>query len=252
MGRAMIELLGIGVTDGGGGWLLHRVCARLFSGRVIAVVSARPEERAALLDAITARLVPSEGRVWVGGVPVMSATARRVRALVAEVHLGQPAAAGNRSVFWNALTAAAARRRRVAGFLRFPRPSERREAQEALEALGLRALADRLARDLDAEERARLALARALARGPECVVVRGADGALDTAATERFMARLGTLAARHRLLFVVGLASLALARRSADRVLVLADGALVFDGPPSALTDGSGRARLGALAGVSP
>jgi hypothetical protein len=80
----MIELLGVGVADPAGGWQLRRVSVRM--GRELAiVVSARAEERRALLDTIAGRIVPCEGRAWVGGVPVMSNTRALVRKLIAEV-----------------------------------------------------------------------------------------------------------------------------------------------------------------------
>jgi ABC-type branched-subunit amino acid transport system ATPase component len=80
----MIELLGIGIPDPAGGWLLRRVGAR--TGReLVIVVSARAEERRALLDTIAGRTVPCEGRAWVGGVPVTPHTRALVRKLVAEV-----------------------------------------------------------------------------------------------------------------------------------------------------------------------
>ncbi len=80
----MIELLGIGVPDPAGGWLLRRVGVRMGRELVI-VVSARAEERRALLDTIAGRVVPYEGRAWVGGVPVTPSTRALVRKLVAEV-----------------------------------------------------------------------------------------------------------------------------------------------------------------------
>ena len=70
----MIELLGVGAPREDGGWRLHRVCASFRRGEVTLVVSHLPEERDALLDAVAARIVPEEGRVWVDRVPVSAAT----------------------------------------------------------------------------------------------------------------------------------------------------------------------------------
>jgi len=247
----VIELLGVGVTDARGRWLLHRVCARLFAGRMVAVVSSRPEERAALLDAVSARVVPEEGRAWVGGVPVMDDTARRVRELVAEVDLAFPAAAEKRSVLWNTLAAAGARRHGLAGLLRVPRRSELRDAELALESAGLRGRGAEPVWTLTFDERARLALARALAQRPECLLVRDPEATLGEPDAERLLGRARALAGRHRLLMIAALGSLDLARRVADRLLVVADGALVFDGPPEALDGRSARGRLAAVAEIA-
>jgi ABC-type phosphate/phosphonate transport system ATPase subunit len=245
----VIELLGIGVTDGHGGWLLHRVCTRLASGRLVAIVSSRQQERAAFLDTVAAVRVPEEGRAWVCGAPAMPDTARRIRSLVADVDLARPASAEHRTALWNVLAATGSRRSPLARLLRLPSPGERRDADEALAVAGLRG-AERPALGLDPEERAALALACGLAQRPECLVVRGIERALDDAAGERFLARLGSLAASRRLIVLVALESLAAAQRAADRVLVIASGALVFDGPPAALAGGAGRGRVAALSGV--
>ena len=59
--RAVIELLGVGVTDRDGRWLLHQVCSEMKAGQVTVVVSRRPAERAAFLDA-AAEKPPGAGR----------------------------------------------------------------------------------------------------------------------------------------------------------------------------------------------
>jgi ABC-type phosphate/phosphonate transport system ATPase subunit len=244
----VIELLGIGVPDDGGGWWLHRVCTRIGSGRLGAVLSTRPEERRALLDVVAGRRLAEEGRAWIAGVPATADTVRRLRALVAEVDLGPTGIAARRSVLWNVLAAAGARRGGIAGLLRVPRPAERRLARDLLEALGLVGHAEMPASALDPLERALLALARALVREPEILVVHDLEDALGRAAAPSFLRRLRVIAGTRRLLVLVSLTSDDLARQFADRVLVVADGALVLDGPPGTLgRDGVG-GRLAAMA----
>lgn len=81
----MIELLGVGVPARTGGWLLRRVGIRM--GRELAiVVSARAEERRAIFDVVAGRVIPAEGRAWIGGVPLTPKTRPLIRKLVAEVH----------------------------------------------------------------------------------------------------------------------------------------------------------------------
>src|SRR2546422_1052409 len=146
---AMIELLGVGAPREGGGWMLHRVCAQFRRGDVTLVVSRLPEERDALLDAVAARIVPEEGRVWVGRVPVSRDTVRRIRGLVAEVVV--------------------------------------REIDRGFD-------------------------------GSEAAVVRGL---------------LQSLARRERLVILASAATPAAASGFADRLVAIADGLLVFDGPPA-------------------
>ena len=98
----MIELLGVGAPKPDGGWTLHRVCATFARGEVTLVVSHLPEERDALLDAVVARLLPEEGRVWVAHVPVSRDTVRRIRGMVAEVDLRSRPAVRSSASAWAA------------------------------------------------------------------------------------------------------------------------------------------------------
>ena len=58
----MIELLGIAMPASAGQWLFRRLSARVDSPELIAVVSHDRDARLALLDAVTARRIPTEGR----------------------------------------------------------------------------------------------------------------------------------------------------------------------------------------------
>lgn len=99
----MIELFGVGIRCQERGWLLHRVCATIDAGELTTVLSGDAEERRALLDTITGRLVPAEGRVWVDRVPVMPGSLGRIRQLCGDIDPRDPLI-GRRSVFRNTLT----------------------------------------------------------------------------------------------------------------------------------------------------
>ena len=161
---AVIELIEVGVPAENGGWLLHRICARLEPRQLAVVVSSSPYERGAMLDAVTGRRIADEGRVWVSLRPVTRDTREDVRSRVIEANLSSPAA-GHRSLMWNTL--AADRLGLVTALFRVPRERRWREAIEALDRVGLAPRARDAAAALGPEERARLALARALSRHPD-------------------------------------------------------------------------------------
>jgi phosphonate transport system ATP-binding protein len=233
----MIELLGIGAPREDGGWMLHRVCATFGRGEVTLVVSHLPEERDALLDAVVARLVPEEGRVWVARVPVSRDTVRRIRGMVAEVDL-RARPVEHRSLLWNVLVAGKPGQRALHGLLRLPRKSERLAARRALERVGLGDSELETASGLGALDRARLALAGALVSTPDVLVVREIDRAFDGAEAAVLRGILQSLAHRERLAVLASAATPASAIGFADRLVALVDGLLVFDGSP---TDFSGQ-----------
>jgi phosphonate transport system ATP-binding protein len=239
----VIELLGVGVPRSDGrGWLLHRVCTRLGSRDLIAVVSRDPAERLALLDAVTGRRLPDEGRVYLGRAPVTRESRARLRARVGDADLSVPVAE-SRSVLWNALAVRRPGTGALLGFLRLPRHREREAALAAVSRLGL--AAGQPAGGLTPEGRVRLAIARELARRPEHIAVREIDASLDPAATEGVLAALAAVAREEPVGIVASMESWPLARTHTHAVVALVDGLLVFDGPPSALSDALMARRLG-------
>jgi len=244
-GYPLIELLGVGIPRPDGGWLLHRVCARLGHGQLTVVVSGVPEERLALLDAAAGVVIPVEGRVWVSGLPLMRETRNQVRSRVVEANL-HTNVAERRSLFWNTLVTGPPGLGTLQGLLRLPRKDERRAAARALARVELDGRAHEPVATLDGEGRARLGMARALARRPEWLVIREADAGLGVTGAERFLALLRRVVLAERVSVLASVASLSLARAYADRIIVLAEGLLIFDGPPQHRL-ARAEARLGAL-----
>jgi phosphonate transport system ATP-binding protein len=212
--------------------MLHRVCATFGRGEVTLVVSHLPEERDALLDAVVARIVPEEGRVWVARVPVSRDTVRRIRGMVAEVAL-RARPVEHRSLLWNVLVAGTPGQRALHGLLRLPRKSERLAARRALERVGLGGRELDTASGLGGLDRARLALAGALVSTPDVLVVREIDRGFDAAEAAVLRGILQSLAHRERLAVLASAAAPAAALGFADRLVAIADGLLVFDGSPA-------------------
>jgi ABC-type uncharacterized transport system ATPase subunit len=241
----VIELLGVGVPRRDGGWLLHRVCATLEAGELTVVLSCDAAERRTMLDAITGRRLPDEGRVWIDRVPVMPDSLSRVRQLCGDV---DPADAllPRRSVFWNAL-APASGPRALGRLLRLPRRRERDAVKAALERVGLRARIDEPVAALSAFDRLRLLVARALAGRPHHLVVRDPDTALSADESRALLVLLRMVARSDRFGVVVSLADCEAGREIADRVLFLHEGLLWRQGRLDPRSGPSGAGRMAAI-----
>jgi ABC-type cobalamin/Fe3+-siderophores transport system ATPase subunit len=247
----MIELLGVGVPRRDRGWLLYRVCATLRTGELTTVLSADAMERRALLDAITGRRVPDEGRVWIDRMPVTPDTLGRVRRLCGDVD-PTDRLVGRNSVFWNALAPASAHRV-LTRLLRRQHRGEREAVHGALERGGLRAHVDKPVAALSASERLRLVVARAMVRRPHYLVIRDPDASLWGCEVDALLALLSLLAHSDRLGVVVSLAESASGQRFADRVLLLREGVMLVHGQPdpSRRTGGTGNStRVISVAGA--
>ena len=241
----MIEFLGVGVPDERGGWLLHRACARFERAGLTAIVAARPDTGHAFLDAFAGRRIPLEGRVWVDRIPLMRETASRVRSLVSEA--GPHARfTEHRSVLWNTLITP---RTALTGLLRFPRRAQRMAAFRALSAVALEVRWRDPVGLLTPLERARLAVARALARRPHAIVLRDVDRALGPEDAASLLRLVRSVAHIERITALASVGSAALAHTCADRVIVVAEGRLVFDGPAAEFNDAVANRRLRGLVG---
>jgi phosphonate transport system ATP-binding protein len=107
---------------------------------------------------------------------------------------------------------------------------------DALASVGLAEQAFQRASTLSGGQQQRAAIARALVQGAGILLADEPVASLDPESTRRVMELLLDLNRRERLTLVISLHHVGLARRYCERVLALRAGALVFDGPTSALT----------------
>jgi phosphonate transport system ATP-binding protein len=113
---------------------------------------------------------------------------------------------------------------------------ERARALDALQAVGLAPQAFQRASTLSGGQQQRAAVARALVQGAQLLLADEPVASLDPESTRRVMELLLALNREQGLTLLISLHHVPLARRYCERVLALRDGALVFDGPTSALT----------------
>ncbi|MGB4827135.1 MAG: ABC transporter ATP-binding protein [Paracoccaceae bacterium] len=121
--------------------------------------------------------------------------------------------------------------RREALGLRIP-PVILREAEALLAAMGLAALADRAMIDLSGGQQQRVLIAQRLFRQPRLLVLDEPTSALDLHHQIEVMETLRRHAATAGIPVIAALHDLTLAARFCDRMVVLAQGGIVADGPP--------------------
>jgi ATP-binding cassette subfamily B protein len=203
------------------------------AGQVVAIVGASGSGKSTLADLLTRQVDPDAGRVLLDGRDLRTLGLTELRGHVGLVEQDP-------FIFHTT----------VAENVRYARPDATdAEVARALEAAGLAPLvaampdkADTVVgergKQLSAGERQRLAIARAFLADPAVLIMDEATGSLDPSSEtavldgyDRVMAGRTTLLITHRL---------DLARR-AERVVVLHDGRISEDGPPSIL-EAEGRA----------
>ena len=196
---------------------LTDVAVSLEPGRITAICGPNGAGKSTLLQALAGLIEPDRGEVLLGdaALPTGRERARRIGYLP---QVGE--------VAWDLSVAA------LASLGRLPH-RDRGEplVAAALAALDLAHLAERPVSTLSGGERARALLARVLAGEPEWILADEPLAALDLAHQLALLARLREAAGRGAGVVLV-LHDLALAMNHADRVVVLAHGAVAADGAP--------------------
>ncbi|GAA3728383.1 peptide/nickel transport system ATP-binding protein [Spinactinospora alkalitolerans] len=237
-GRPLISCRGVGRVLGGRRRrteALRDVHLDIAAGESVAIVGRSGSGKSTLVGVLAALDRPQTGRISVAGSDVWSVPERRRRAVRRRFGWVPQDAL---SSFDPRYTAGEVVAEASAGGGAARRPAE------LFERVGLDpALAGRRPVTLSGGERQRVAIARALAVDPDVLLADEATSGLDVLAQERVLDVLAAEAGRRALVLVTH--DLRVARRVADRVVVLDRGRVVADVAADALeTGGPELARL--------
>jgi tungstate transport system ATP-binding protein len=200
--------------------ILDRLSLTIAPGAPTLIVGPNGSGKTSLLRLCMGLAAPSTGRITWGG-RTDSAPARRAILFQRPVMLRRTAAANVAYALAQAGIARSQRARRV---------------EALLDRVGLADLARRPARRLSGGEQQRLALARALARDPEILLLDEPTASLDPAAT-RGVEELVLMAAGSGIKIVMASHDLGQVRRIAGDVILLVRGALCEQGPAKNFLD---------------
>jgi phosphonate transport system ATP-binding protein len=243
----------LSVVYPGGTPALRAVSLALRPGEIVAVIGASGAGKSTLLRAINGLVMPSAASVSVAGLgrvigdgharPRTLRAHRRRAAIIFQSHQ----LIGRFSALQNVLLGRLGHR----GTLRSVLPAGRADQMLALQCLARVGLADKaLARadQLSGGQQQRVGIARALAQQPSLILADEPVASLDPATAERVLALLRDICAADGLAAVISLHQIEFARRFADRVIALANGAVMFDGAAAEL----GSRHLKAIYGATP
>jgi ATP-binding cassette subfamily B protein len=224
-GRVTLEDVRFGF--GSGREVLDGVGLEVPAGQVVALVGASGSGKSTLADLLSRHLDPDEGRVLLDGHDLRELSLADVRRHVGVVE---------QDPFMFHAT--------VAENVRYASPSaSAEEVSRALRAAGLEEVVGRMPRGLDsvvgergrqlsAGERQRLAIARIFLADPAVLVLDEATGALDPSSEQVVLRGYAEVMRGRTTILITHRLELA---RLAERVVVIRDGRVVEDGPPSRL-----------------
>jgi phosphonate transport system ATP-binding protein len=141
----------------------------------------------------------------------------------------------NTTALENALTGALTRTPVARSIIKSFSSEITREARETLAGLGLAAKMDKRVFDLSGGERQRVAIARALMQHPRLILADEFVSHLDHVTTEEILASTHAIA-QTGVGMLISTHEIDVVMNHADRVLVMQDGRIIHDKPPSLLS----------------
>jgi phosphonate transport system ATP-binding protein len=249
--QAFLRLQQVGVTYPNGTVALAPLDLEIAAGGFTVLLGPSGAGKSTLLRALNFLVRPTEGRVTTedGGDLAEARVLRRHRRETGMV-FQQHQLIGRVSVLGNVLTGRLGYHSGLRTLLPFG-AAEKRLALDALERVGLLEKALARADQLSGGQQQRVGIARALVQRPRLILADEPVASLDPATALRVMELLHGICRADGLTAVVSLHQVELARRFGERIIGLAGGRIVFDGPPEAL-DEAVIARIYGAASAAP
>jgi phosphonate transport system ATP-binding protein len=204
-------------------------------GEQVALLGPSGSGKTTLFRLLNGSIFPSTGKLLYRGndVAVMKqAQLREMRRKIGSVYQQHYLVSGM-SVLGNTLSGALGRWGLGRSLINLVHPSaiEVEQAEQCLEAVGLKEKRRFRCDQLSGGQQQRLAIARTLMQKPEVILADEPVASLDPALSDEILDLLAGLAEEGQLTLVISLHQVELAQRHARRIVALRDGQIAFDLP---------------------
>jgi phosphonate transport system ATP-binding protein len=242
----MIKIDNLAVVYPSGTRALAPTTLSIEKGRFTVLLGSSGAGKSTLLRTLNGLVRPTAGSITVDGVGALRGKQamrrhRRSTGMVFQQHQ----LIGRSTVLKNVLTGRLGYHSGLRTLLPWP-ADEKRRALDAIERVGLIDCALRRADQLSGGQQQRVGIARALVQDPSLILADEPIASLDPATADRVLGLLHAICKADGITAVVSLHQLDFARRYADVIVGLAQGAVVFHGPASKLDSAEVRKIYGA------
>jgi phosphonate transport system ATP-binding protein len=220
-------------------------------GSFVGVIGRSGAGKSTVLRMINRLIDPSEGSIRFGGTDITALRGQALRDWRSDCAMifQQFNLSGRLDVLTNVLMGRLNKVSTASSLLRLWSAEDKALALAALEQLDMASFAAQRADSLSGGQQQRVAIARALVQEPKLILADEPIASLDPRNTKIVMDGLMEINQRHGITVLCNLHSLDLARSYCNRLIGMAQGRVVFDGPPYALTEDIARELYGLEAG---
>ncbi len=216
---------------------LRQVSFEAEAGEIIALIGRSGAGKSTLLRCINGLERPTEGEVVVDGEAITRMNERQLREVRRRIgFIWQEHNLVERlPVLTNVLTGRLGYKSGLGGLLGYFDRDEREVAVRSLERVNLLHRAKQRADRLSGGEKQRASIARALTQQPRIILADEPVASLDPELAVQVMSDLARVAREDGALALISIHQVELAKAFVDRVIGLAQGVVVFDGPTGRL-----------------
>ncbi len=238
---SLLEINDLRMVYANGHEALRSVSLNAERGEIVAIIGRSGAGKSTLLRCIAGLQRPTEGTIVLDGENIVGAGAARLRELSRKVgFIWQEYNLVDRlPALTNVLTGRLGHTSGLGlgSMLGYFSRDDRAIAVRNLERVGLLEKARQRADRLSGGEKQRVSIARAVSQEPTILLADEPVASLDPELAAQVMADLSRVAREDGVLTLINIHQVELAREFADRVVGIARGAVVYDGPPAGLSE---------------
>ncbi len=216
---------------------VDNVSLKIEAGSMVGIIGRSGAGKSTLLRLINRLCEPSTGEILWRGEPVSQLSGKALSEWRARCGMvfQQYNLSPRLDVLTNVLTGSLRRTQGLSTLFKMFPQTERAHAVLELHALDMAEAAFQRCCTLSGGQQQRVAIARTLMQMPEIILADEPIASLDPANAETVMETLTKINRERNITVLVNLHALDIARRYCPRIIAMAGGRVVFDGPPEAL-----------------